>query len=143
MVPTRRSVLTGLSAALVSLGGCSSLLGRSRTRIGELVLVNMDDTGHTIRVHVQSRDETVFHISREVPPVTSGEDPAPVITQQDGLPSAPGRYTISARLDDGEDTIARTYPTKGGNCYSVIVRVGMDGRFRDMPSTSQFDGCTT
>lgn len=98
----------------------------------------MDDSSHTVRVQVQSSDDILYDTSIEIPP--SGEE-QPVITQDDGLPTEPRNYTISATLDDGKDSIERTYPTKGGDCYSVTVRIDTDGRFRGMPSDSTFEGC--
>jgi len=98
----------------------------------------MDDSSHTVRVQVRSSADVFYDTSTEVPP---SEEPQPVITQDDGLPTEPRSYTVSATLDDGRDSIERTYPTKGGDCYSVTIRVGTDGKFRDMPSESAFGGC--
>jgi hypothetical protein len=138
MSSPRRTFLVGLSAGLTSLAGCSSLRQQSQTRIGEIILLNMNDRSHTVRVQVQSSGNVLYDTSTKVPP--SGEE-QPVITRDDGLPSEPRHYTISATLDGGEDSIEKTYPTKGGNCYSVTARIGTDGKFRDMPSESEFDGC--
>lgn len=138
MSSLRRTFLVGLSAGLTSLAGCASLRQRSQTRLGEIVLSNMDDSSHTVRVQVRSSEDVFYDTSMEVPP---SEEPQPVITQDDGLPTEPRSYTVFATLDDGRDSIERTYPTKGGDCYSVTVRVGTDGEFRDMPSESAFGGC--
>ena len=138
MSSLRRTFLVGLSASLTSLAGCSSLRQQSRTRVGEITLLNMDDSSHTVRVLVESPENVFYDTSTEVP---SSEEQQPVITQDDGLPTEPRNYTISATLDDGKDSIERTYPTKGGDCYSVTVRIDTDGRFRDMPSDSEFEGC--
>lgn len=135
----RRTVLAGVSVSLFTLAGCSSPLQQSQTRVGEIVLLNMDDTAHTVQVLVQSSDNTHNDTRIEMPP--SGEEQA-VITRDDGLPTEPRKYTVSATLDDEKDSIGRTYPTKGGDCYSVTVRIGADGRFRDMPSDSEFNGCS-
>ena len=99
----------------------------------------MDDRDHTVRVQVLSSGETLYDTSKEIPPSSEEQ---PVITPDDGLPTELRRYTVSATLDGGEDSISRTYPTEGGDCYSVTVRVGTDGRFRDMPSDSAFEGCS-
>jgi hypothetical protein len=131
-------VLAGASASLLSLAGCSSPLQQSQTRLGEIVLVNLDESTHTAHVRVQSSGTTLYETSTEVPQSGDGQ---PVITQDDGLPTEPRKYIVSATLDDENDAIERTYPTKGGDCYSVTVRVGTDGRFRDMPSESEFEGC--
>lgn len=139
MSPSRRYLLTGLSPSLLAVAGCISPFQRSQTRIGEIVLLNMDGRAHTVRVQIQSSGEAIFDASKEMPP--SNEE-QPVITPEDGLPTGLGKYTVSATLDGGEDSIARTYPTKGGDCYSVTIRVGTDGRFRDMPSESEFEGCS-
>lgn len=99
----------------------------------------MDDRSHTVRVQILSSGETLYDTSKEIPPSSEEQ---PVITPDDGLPTELRKYTISVTLDGGEDSISRTYPTKGGDCYSVTVRVGTDGRFRDMPSDSAFEGCS-
>ena len=138
MPSLRRTFLVGLSASLTSLAGCSSLRQRSRTHIGEIILFNMDDSFHTVRVQVQSTGDLLYETRTELSPA---EEKIPVITQDDGLPTESRNYTISAVLNDGEDSIERTYPTKGGDCYSVTVRIGTDGTFRDMPSESEFEGC--
>ncbi len=98
----------------------------------------MDDRTHTVRVQVQSSGKTLFTTTKEMPP---SNEVQPVITPTDGLPTGLRKYTISATLEQGEDSIARTYPTNGGDCYSVTIRVGTDGQFRDMPSESAFEGC--
>lgn len=139
MSPFRREFLAGLSPGLLAVAGCISPFQRSQTRIGEIVLLNMDDRTHTVRVKVQSSGETFFNTSKEMPPSTEEQ---PIITPEDGLPTGLRKYTILATLDGGEDSITRTYPAKGGDCYSVTVRVGTDGRFRDMPSESEFEGCS-
>jgi hypothetical protein len=100
----------------------------------------MDERSHTVRVQVRSSGETLYDTSKEIPP---GEDEEqPVISPDDGLPTELRKYTVSATLDGGKDSISRTDPTKGGDCYSVTVRVGTDGQFRDMPSDSAFEGCS-
>jgi hypothetical protein len=137
--PSHRGFLTGLSPGLLAVAGCASPFQRSRTRIGEIVLLNMDDKGHTVQIQVQSSGETLYTTSKEMPPQNEEQ---PIITPEDGLPTGLRKYTVSATLDGGKDSIARTYPTKGGDCYSVTVRVGTDGRFRDMPSESEFEGCS-
>ena len=124
--PSCRDLLTALSPGLLAVAGCMSPLQYSQTRIGEIVLLNMDGRTHTVRVEVQSSGETLFETSKEIPP--SNEE-QPLITPEDGLPTGL------------RNSITRTYPTRGGNCYSVTVRVGTDGRFRDMPSESQFESC--
>jgi hypothetical protein len=124
---------------LVTVAGCSGLFARSRTRIGELVFLNLDDTSHHVRVLLRTDDETVFETTQRVPPRSETQ---PVLTRQDGIPTAAREYTVSARLDGGVDSIQRTYPTRrGGDCYSVTVRIDFDGTFRDMPSIPNFDGC--
>jgi len=138
--PSRRTFLTGLSPGLLAIAGCASPFQQSRTRIGEIVLLNMDERSHTVRVQVRSSGETLYDTSKEIPP---GEDEEqPVISPDDGLPTELRKYTVSATLDGGKDSISRTDPTKGGDCYSVTVRVGTDGQFRDMPSDSAFEGCS-
>jgi len=136
--PSRRDLLTSLSPGLLAVAGCISSVQHTQTRLGEIVLLNMDDRTHTVRVEVQSSGETLFDTSKEIPP--SNEE-QPLITPEDGLPTDLRKYTVSATLDGGDDSITRTYPTNGGDCYSVTVRVGTDGRFRDMPSESGFEGC--
>ena len=134
----RRAFLTGLSPSLLALAGCTSPFRRSRTRIGEIVLLNMDDRPHTVRVAVQSAGETLYTTSKELPP---SNDEQPVITSEDGLPTELGEYRITATFDDKEGSIARTYPDdRGGDCYSVTIRVDTDGQFRDMPSEPAFEG---
>jgi len=137
-MPSRRRLLAGLGAALATCAGCSALGGRRRTRIGEVVLLNMDDSPHTVRLQIGSRGETLFRTRRAVPPA---DERQPVVTPADGLPTEPRRYTVTAELDDGVDTVQRTYPSGGGDCYSVTVRVGRDGRFRDVPVEPAFEGC--
>lgn len=129
-----------MSAGLLTgLVGCGSLLSRPRTRIGELVFLNMDDTAHRVTVLLEARDETVFETTQRVP---TRSETQPVLTQEDGIPTAAREYTVVARLDDGADSIRRTYPTdRGGDCYSVTVRIDSDGTFRDMPVSTDFDGC--
>lgn len=136
--PSRRDFLIGLSPGLLAVAGCISPFQLSQTRIGEIILLNMDNRDHTVRVQVQSSGETLFDTTKEMPP--SNEE-QPIITPEDGLPTGLRKYTVSASLDGGEDSITRTYPTEDGDCYSVTVRVGTDGRFRDMPSESEFEGC--
>lgn len=125
---------------LTGLAGCSAIPGQSRTQIGELVFVNMDDAVHDVRVLIRASDETVFETTQRVP---TRSETQPVLTQQDGLPTAAREYTVIARLDDGTDSLQRTYPTeRGGDCYSVTVRIDFDGTFRDMPIIPNFDGCS-
>ena len=139
---SRRRILAGFGAGLsVGMTGCSGTFARSRTRIGELVFLNMDDVPHDVRVQIRSDNETIFEATQRVPP---GDEPQPVLTQQDGIPKRTREYTVSARLDGGADSIQRTYPTsRRGDCYSVTVRIDFDGTFRDMPSIPNFDGCST
>lgn len=139
---SRRRILAALSAGVaVGMTGCSGIFARSRTRIGELVFLNMDDVPHDVRVQIGSDNETVFEATQRVPP---GDEPQPVLTQQDGIPTGAREYTVSARLDGGADSIQRTYPTRRrGDCYSVTVRIDFDGTFRDMPSIPNFDDCST
>ena len=126
---------------LAGLAGCSGVLGPSRTRIGEVVFLNMDDVAHRVRVLIRASDETVFETTQRVP---TRSETQPVLTQQDGIPTAAREYTVIARLDGGADSIQRTYPTeRGGDCYSVTVRIDFDGSFRDMPIIPNFDGCST
>lgn len=139
---SRRAVLGAVGAGLLTgLAGCSGILGQSRTRIGELVFLNLDDTSHRVRTLIAAGDETVFQTAQRVPPRSETQ---PVLTQQDGIPTAAREYTVIARLEDGGDSIRRTYPTeRGGNCYSVTVRIDSDGTFRDMPIIPNFDECST
>lgn len=123
---------------LSALAGCAGTLRPSRTRIGELVLLNADDQPHSLRVEIETGGEPVFEIDREVPPA---DEPQPVLTSADGIPTDPAEYTVVATLQSG-GSIERTYPTDGGECYSVTVRIGADGTLRDMPSDSTFDGCS-
>jgi hypothetical protein len=124
---------------LATVAGCNGIFARSRTRIGELVFLNLDDTAHRVRALIRTDDEVVFETTRRVPP---RDETQPVLTRQDGIPTAAREYTVSARLDGGVDSIRRTYPTRrGGDCYSVTVRIDFDGTFRDMPSIPNFDGC--
>jgi len=136
--PSCRDLLTSLSPGLLAVADCISSFQHTQTRIGEIVLLNMDGRTHTVRVEVQSSGETLFDMSEEIPP---SNEKQPLITPEDGLPTELRKYTVLATLDGGKDSITRTYPTKGGDCYSVTVRVGADGRFRDMPSESDFEGC--
>lgn len=138
---SRRDALSVLSVGLlVGVSGCTGLLDRSRTRIGELVFLNLDDVAHRVRVRIATDSETVFETTQRVP---ARSETQPVLTQADGLPTAAREYTVSARIDGGVDSIQRTYPTRrGGDCYSVTIRVDTDGTFRDMPSIPEFDGCS-
>lgn len=138
---SRRGALSTAGAGLlVGLAGCTGILRPSRTRIGEVVFLNLDDTVHTVRLLLRASDETLYQTTQRVP--DRGE--MPVLTHQDGLPTAKREYTVIARLADGSDSIQRTYPTdRGGDCYSVTVRIDFDGTFRDMPIIPNFDGCTT
>jgi hypothetical protein len=137
---SRRAVLGSVGGGgLAALAGCAGALGRDRTRIGEVVLLNTDDTAHRVRVVIEAGEERLFEATRRVPP---RDEPQPVLTPGDGLPTARRRYTVTARLDDGADAISRTYPLdRGGDCYSVTVRIGADGTFRDVPVVPDFDGC--
>lgn len=129
---------TGLLAGLT---GCSGIFGQTRTRIGELVFLNLDDTSHRVRTLIEADEETAFETVQRVPPRSETQ---PVLTQQDGIPTAAREYTVIARLDGGVDSIRRTYPTeRGGDCYSVTVRIDSDGTFRDMPVIPNLDGCST
>jgi hypothetical protein len=136
--PSRRTFLAGASVGAASLAGCTAPFERSRTRIGEVVLLNMDDVSHSVRVRIRSDGTALFEATVDVPPSDAEQ---PVLTREDGLPTAAREYTVAATLDGGSDAIERTYPTKGGDCYSVTVRVGTDGAFRDMPSEPAFEGC--
>ncbi len=135
----RRTTIAWLGCGLLSaLAGCAGTLRPSRTRIGELVLLNADNQPHSLRVEIETGGETVFEIDREVPPA---DEPQPVLTSADGIPTDPAEYTVVATLQS-DDSIDRTYPSDGGECYSVTVRIGPDGTLRDMPSDSTFDGCS-
>ena len=135
----RRTTIAWLGCGLLSaVAGCAATLQPSRTRLGELALLNADDQRHSLRVEIETGGETVFEIDREVPPA---DEPQPVLTRADGIPTDPAEYTVVATLDSGE-SIERTYPTNGGECYSVTVRIGPDGTLSDMPSDSTFDGCS-
>ena len=124
---------------LAGLAGCARVLGPDRTRIGELVFLNMDETAHRVRVAIEAGEERLFEATRRVPP---RDETQPVLSPTDGLPTARRRYAVTARLDDGADAIRRTYPLdRGGDCYSVTVRIDTDGTFRDMPVITNFDGC--
>lgn len=138
---SRRAALCALGTGLLTgLAGCGAIPGQSRTQIGELVFLNMDDTVHHVQLRIRASDETVFETTQRVP--TRGET-QPVLTQQDGLPTAAREYTVIAKRDGGADSIQRTYPTEqGGDCYSVTVRIDFDGTFRDMPVIPNFDGCS-
>lgn len=135
---SRRRLLAGLGTASTALlAGCSSVFGTPRARIGELVFINRADAPQTVVVRIESDGETVFHRTQDVP---SRDETQPVVT--DGLPTDPGRYTVTARLDDGTDEIRRTLPQNGrGGCYSVTVRLDADGTFRDVPTTVSPDAC--
>lgn len=137
---SRRAALGTLGTGLLAgLAGCNGIFGPSRTRIGEVVFLNMDDTAHEVQLLISANDETVYETTQRVP---RRSEQQPVLTQQDGLPTAKRAYTVIARLTDGSDSIQRTYPTeRGGDCYSVTVRIDFDGTFRDMPIITTFDGC--
>lgn len=139
---SRRGVLGALGTGLLTgLTGCGVFSGRSRTQIGEIVFLNMDDTVHRVRLLIGTDEETVFEATQRVP---ARSETQPVLTRQDGLPTTAREYTVTARLDDGADSIQRTYPTeRGGDCYSVTVRIDVDGTFRDMPVVPNFDGCSS
>ena len=138
VVPSsRRAFLTGLSVRLLTVAGCIAPLQRSQTRIGGIVLLTTDDRAHTVQVQVQSSGETLYTTSKEVP---SSNEEQPIVTHEDGLPTGLQKYTITAALTGREDSIARAYPTRGGDCYSVAVRVGTDGQCREMPSDPAFEG---
>lgn len=139
---SRRAVLGAVGAGLLTgLAGCSGVLAPSRTWIDELVFLNLDETSHRVRALIKAGEETVFETTQRVPPQSETQ---PVLTQQDGIPTAAREYTVVARLDDGVDSIRRTYPTeRGGDCYSVTVRIDSDGTFRDVPVIPNFDGCST
>lgn len=146
--PSRRRFLSGLSTtAGVALAGCSVPFYQSGIQIGEITIVNRDDTPHTVHLRIETATETVYETTRTIRPVSDSQPPATgeqaLIGPEDGLPTAHGRYTIVATLDDGVDTIERTYPSphRDGDCYSVIVRIWTDGTFRDMPVTSHWEGC--
>jgi hypothetical protein len=94
---SRRGFLTGLSPGLLAVAGCISPFQRSQTRIGEIVLLNMDDRAHTVRVQVQSSGETLYDTRKAVPP--SNEE-QPIITPEDGLPTGLRKYTVSAIVGD-------------------------------------------
>ncbi len=101
------------------------------------MFINRGNAPQTVAVHIESDDETVFRRTQDVPPQ---DETQPVVT--DGLPTDPGRYTVTARLDGGTDEIRRTFPQNGNaGCYSVTVRVDADGTFRDMPTTLDPDAC--
>lgn len=137
---SRRAVLSGVAVgSLAGFAGCAGVLGRDRTRIGEVVLLNTDETPHRVQVVIESDDECLFETAQCVPPRNETQ---PVLTPADGLPTAGRRYAVATRLDDGADSIRRTYPLdRGGNCYSVTVRIDTDGAFRDVPIVTNFDGC--
>lgn len=140
MSPSRRRLLSGTVTGMVTVcTGCTALVGRSRTRIGEIILLNMNTSVHTVRVRLRANRETLYDTRIEVPP--AGQEPSPVITQSDGLPTESREYTIIADLTSAEDSIERTYPQGGGDCYSVTIRIGADGTFRDMPVEPEFEGC--
>jgi hypothetical protein len=137
---SRRAVLGSASGGwLAALAGCAGVLGPDRTQIGELAFLNMDETAHRVRVAIEAGEERLFEATQRVPP---RDETQPVLTPADGLPTARRRYTVTAQLDNGADAIRRTYPLdRGGDCYSVTVRIGTDGTFRDMPVVPNFDGC--
>ena len=137
---SRRAVLGSVGGGgLAALAGCAGVLAPDRTRIGELVFLNMDETAHRVQVAIEAGEERLFEATRRVP---SQEETQRVLTPADGIPTARRRYTMTARLDDGADAIRRTYPLdRGGDCYSVTVRIDTDGTFRDMPVVPNFDGC--
>lgn len=120
--------------------GCLSTIRGSQTRIGEIVFINMDTTAHSVSVALSEEGTTVFERTVEVPPRAELQ---PVVTQDDGLPTASAAYKVRAELGAGSDSISRTVPDgSGGECYSVTVRIDSDGLFRDMPTDSTFTGCS-
>lgn len=137
---SRRAVLAAASGGtLAGLAGCAGITGRDRTRLGELVFLNLDRTAHRVRVRIDADEERLFEVTRRVPP---RDETQPVVTPADGLPTAARRYTVTARFADGGGSIRRSYPLdRGGDCYSVTVRIDADGTFRDMPVDTAFDGC--
>jgi hypothetical protein len=108
----RRFLVAASNGLLVGLAGCSALRP-SRTQLGAITVLNMDDTEHRVSVAVTADGETVFERSLQAPPAS---EPQPVFTRQDGLPSERREYTVTARVDNGTHSVQRTYPrpNRGG-----------------------------
>ncbi len=139
---SRRRLLASAGAGVsAGLAGCSTP-GSSRTRIGAITVLNMDDTAHDVDVQVTTGGEVVFERSLRAPP---GTEPQPVFTRQDGLPTDRREYTVTARLDGGVHSVRRTYPQPGweGDCYAIVVRIRPDGSMNDMPSEPHSERCAT
>lgn len=137
-IPRRKLLRSvGVLGASVT-AGCLSLLDDSKTRIAEIVLINLDGTGHSVELRIERSSEEVFRTERAVP----ADGPQPVLTADNGIPTERGEYTITASLDGGVDEIRRTYPDAAdGDCYSVTVQIDSDGSFRGMPTDPSSDRC--
>lgn len=145
--PTRRRPLlaglaSGFASGLAGVGGCLSLLGPGTTRLADVSVSNLDARDHRVVLTITTADDEVV-FRREVVVPSADDAVQPVFDHKDGVPTTRDRYTVRARLADDSDAIERTYPTgrRGGDCYSVAVRVWEDGTIRDMPSTSYAEGC--
>lgn len=139
---SRRHALGGLGVVAGGMmAGCLSASTPSQTRLAEIVLLNMDDRPHTISLWVDTAEGTVFEIEREIPPE---DDTQPVLTHEDGVPTAAANYTVRATVDGGVDTIERSYPDDGnGDCYALTLRINRDGTIRDLPSDGTADSCVS
>lgn len=137
----RRFLVATSNGLLVGLTGCSALQP-SRTQLGAITVLNMDDTEHRVSVKITADGETVFERSLQAPPAS---EPQPVFTHQDGLPTERREYTVTARLDNGTYSVQRTYPrpNKHGDCYAIVIRIRPDGTMNDMPSESYSERCAT
>ena len=137
---SRRQLLAGLGVVAASgAAGCLSTVESSRTRLAEIVFINMDDSPHTVALWIEAAGETVFQTVQDLPPA---DEIQPVLTHENGLPTEAASYTVRAEVDGGADSIERTYPDRSnGNCYGLTVRLNQDGTIRDLPSDGTADAC--
>ena len=136
---TRRNFLRSVSVlGACAAAGCLSRLESPETQIAEVVLVNLNDKTHTIELHIERSDTRAFQTTETVP----ADGPQPVLTSDDGVPTAQAEYTVVASLDGGTDEISRIFPdSKAGGCYAVTVQIDLDGTFRGMPVDANSNRC--
>lgn len=124
----RRRYLLLATISATSLSGCASSVipeGESPTgpRLNAIAVGNLHSESHTISLRVSHDDEPILNEEVALDGYSEGTD-TDEATFRSELPDEPGRYAVSAKLDDNDE---RTAEITNEDACRVDVLVRKDG----------------
>jgi hypothetical protein len=122
----RREYISAVSvAALLGTCGCLSLQSAD-AQLGKIKISNQDNRRHFIRVQVRRNGRVVYNSTFQIKrssEMGTQRNPAPVIA--DKWPSKSGRFTVTAQVDDQNNSSEITLVDN--DCYGLILDIREQG----------------